>query len=127
VNRTVGDFGLLTLDGGGRGLIAAVNQDGTVNNRSNPAKWDSAVSVFGTGPISSTSAQPLAVGGVNNSCGLSAPVVFEYAGPAPGPIPGVQQVNLRLPPNRDCRPGWMLIRPAAGFASAPPTNIYVAP
>jgi uncharacterized protein (TIGR03437 family) len=112
VNRTGGDFGLLTLDGAGRGLIAALNQDGTVNGPGNPAKWNSVVSVFGTGPISAAPPQPLGVGGVNNSFGLSGPVVFEYAGPAPGTISGVQQVNFRLPPNRDFPPGWLLVRPA---------------
>src|SRR5581483_2614522 len=41
--------GLFTLDGSGSGQVAALNQDGSVNNGSNPAKAGSVVTLYATG------------------------------------------------------------------------------
>ena len=41
--------GLFTVDGSGSGQVAALNQDGSVNNGANPAKAGSVVTLFATG------------------------------------------------------------------------------
>jgi uncharacterized protein (TIGR03437 family) len=93
---------------GPTGLAAAVNQDGTVNSPSQPAKPGSIVTVFATGggsvfysdgalvPIGifSSNVPVLAVGGL-----LSLEV--EFAGAAPGMVAGVMQINFRVPASFD--------------------------
>ncbi len=41
--------GLFTVDGSGSGQIAAVNQDGSLNNGANPAKAGRVVTLYATG------------------------------------------------------------------------------
>jgi uncharacterized protein (TIGR03437 family) len=41
--------GLFTVDGSGSGQVAALNQDGSLNNGANPAKAGSIVTLYGTG------------------------------------------------------------------------------
>ncbi len=41
--------GLFTVDGSGSGQVAALNQDGSLNNGANPAKAGSVVTLYGTG------------------------------------------------------------------------------
>lgn len=65
-----------------------VNQDGTVNNVTNPAASGSVIAMWGTG-LSGNGTITANIGGQN----ISTPY---YAGPAPG-LPGVQQVNLVIP------------------------------
>lgn len=109
------EIGLFTADGSGRGQLAALNEDGSVNSSTNPAKVGSAVSVYMTGvgammpPIADgqlgplQSPFPIPVLGVsalvNNTVGLAngipAPVL--YAGQAPGLIAGAVQVNVQVP------------------------------
>jgi uncharacterized protein (TIGR03437 family) len=106
--------GLFTRDGSVLGLLAALNQDGTVNSESNPASLGSIVSVFGTGfgtmvpelvdgtaPCSANSA-PVTEITAQVFGSPSAPVVYAqanilYAGNAPCLIAGVVQINVRLP------------------------------
>ena len=95
-----------TQDASGTGLAAALNQDGSVNSPTNPAASGSIISLFGTGagqmnPASvdgqlagSDPARPLqpvsaTIGGV--------PAQVTYAGPAPGLVFGVLQLNLKIP------------------------------
>jgi uncharacterized protein (TIGR03437 family) len=84
-------------------LAAALNQDGTINSTSNPAKSGSIAAVFATG------------GGANFPNGTLVPIgiydttvpvwvvnaerSFEvvFAGDAPGLVAGVMQINFRLP------------------------------
>ena len=94
---------LFTLDGSGKGQAAILNQDGTINSRSNPASPGSIISVFMTGagrmnpPQTDGSLGPLAppfpapVFGVGSSIGQ-----VLYAGAAPGLIAGAIQVNIRI-------------------------------
>jgi uncharacterized protein (TIGR03437 family) len=101
---------LFTLDGSGKGQAAALNQDGTINSRENPAIRGSVVSVFMTGagrmtpqppdgsvwPISAPFATPvLSVG-----CNIGQ---VEYAGAAPGLVAGTVQLNILI--STDVRPG----------------------
>ena len=86
---------------------AILNEDGTQNSESNPAKRGSLVSVFGTGggatsPMSFT-------GGLSPTAPLllrqpvralitgGSPAVIQYAGVAPGLTTGLFQVNLFVP------------------------------
>lgn len=118
------DFAILSADGSGVGLAAALNQDGTLNSPDNPAKWESVVSIFGTGPPQEQN--PVSVSGFDTFIG--GPVSYEYVGPAPGAVPGVTQVNLRLPRNVFNVPaGWLLIRPAFAGNFHPPMMIFVGP
>lgn len=102
--------GLFTADGTGTGQAAAVNQDGTLNSASNPAPIGSVISLFATGlgktlPVTldgQVSAPPLSqlTLPVSVSVGYSflSPAQLQYAGPAPGEIAGVTQINVPLPP-----------------------------
>jgi uncharacterized protein (TIGR03437 family) len=94
----------------GSGLAAALNEDGSLNAPSNPAKRGTVVSLFGTGggvmsPAGVTGgfwpANPLsriALSVEIQICGGRAPVL--YAGSAPGLISGVFQINFRVPDDR---------------------------
>jgi uncharacterized protein (TIGR03437 family) len=100
--------GLFTADGSGHGQLAALNQDGTVNSSTNPAKPGSVVAVYMTGvgamapPIGDGQLGPLQppfpfpVLGVSATVnGAGAPVLF--AGQAPALIAGAVQVNVQIP------------------------------
>lgn len=105
---------IFTLDGSGRGQVAALNQDGTVNSATNPAPLGSVISLFTTGFGRLTGALPDDVltplmppwpaPQQHFQLYMSAPVASGaegmevlYAGPAPGLPPGVYQVNARIP------------------------------
>jgi uncharacterized protein (TIGR03437 family) len=103
--------GLFTADGTGVGQAAAVNQDGTINSASNPAPIGSVISLYATGAGQTS---PAAVDGQLSTSPLasqSLPVQvyigqqmvlstaqLQYAGPAPGEIAGLMQINVPLPP-----------------------------
>jgi len=88
-------------------FAAALNQNGSVNSASNPAAAGSIVSLFGTtlggssllqngaiwtaGPVNAAVSM-----GVEVTCGGQQLAVL-YAGPAPGEINGLFQINVQLP------------------------------
>jgi uncharacterized protein (TIGR03437 family) len=97
-----------TLNQSGRGQVAMVNQDGSINGPSHPAPKGSVVTVYGTGEGSTVPAS--ADGQVNSSVypkpllpssvtigGQSASIT--YLGAAPGFVAGVLQVNVTVPAN----------------------------
>ena len=102
-----GEPGLFTADATGKGQGAILDQNFDVNGASNPAAAGSAIMLFGTGggvtvppstdgtynPISTTGALALTttatIGGQ--------PATVLYAGPAPGLIAGIFQINLTIP------------------------------
>jgi uncharacterized protein (TIGR03437 family) len=102
--------GLFTADGTGAGQAAAINQDGTLNSATNPAPLGSVISLYATGggrtsppgldgqvspsPLASQSL-PVQVY-IGNQMVLSA-AQLQYAGPAPGEIAGLMQINVPLP------------------------------
>jgi len=102
--------GLFTANGTGAGQAAAINQDGTINSASNPAPIGSVVSLYATGGGQTSpagvdgqvSTSPLATQSlpVWAYIGLQ-PVLstaqLQYAGPAPGEIAGLMQINVPLP------------------------------
>ena len=106
--------GVFTLDGSGRGLAAARNQDGTVNGPFtkftpgfSPAPAGSVVAVYLTGAGQTT--PPGVTGSVNPINQLlrvtarvtatlaGIPADVEFFGAAPGIVNGVFQLNLRVP------------------------------
>lgn len=95
------------------GTAAAVNQDGTINSPSNPAKAGSIVSIWVTGIASffthstdgqiATTAQDYCCGveilmvlDPNASSGLPPGPIVTYAGAAPGLVAGVIQINFHI-------------------------------
>jgi uncharacterized protein (TIGR03437 family) len=99
---------LFATNSSGRGQVAALNQDLSVNSSTNPAKAGSIVAVYMTGvgamtpPIGDGQLGPLQppfpapVLGVSATVnGVNAPVLF--AGQAPALIAGAIQVNVQIP------------------------------
>jgi uncharacterized protein (TIGR03437 family) len=94
-------------------LEPVINPDGTTNSVDHPARWGSFVIVFLTG--AGNSSPPLEDGQISPGplpLALPASVSFDifgpvpepgtvlYAGPSPGLIAGLTQVNIHLPPAR---------------------------
>ncbi len=105
---------LFSLDASGGGPAVALNQDGSLNSRLNPAQRGSIVVVYGTGagltlpagangalaPLGPIDALPKPLGKVVLRLnGYSVPASGEilYAGAAPGLVNGLIQINFRLP------------------------------
>jgi uncharacterized protein (TIGR03437 family) len=98
---------LFRLHAGFSTQAVALNQDGTVNGRSNPAAAGSAISLFGTGfgpnaiqgvtgtisPLETETAL-LNVGVQLNSI----PAMVQWAGAAPGMLAGIGQIDIIVPP-----------------------------
>jgi endo-1,4-beta-xylanase len=96
---------IFAADATGSGLGAILNQDYSLNTTANPAAGGSVIAVFATGggtikggatdgalapgPGDQTLPVTATIGGV--------PAVVVYAGPAPGEVNGVMQVNLTVP------------------------------
>jgi len=99
--------GVFTLDQSGAGQGAIVNEDGTVNNPTNPAAAGSVVSIYATGE--GQTSPPGQDGEVVSALdvrrsnlpvkvsigGYDAEVL--YAGSAAAQVAGLLQVNVRLP------------------------------
>ncbi len=119
--------GLFSVDFSGRNQVAALNQDASVNTAANPAARGDLLVLYGTGagafrtpgvdgaviglPLPELQV-PLTVqiGGVN------AEVL--YAGPAPGLVSGVFQVNVRIPASVEPGPA-VPVRVASGTVLSP--------
>ena len=101
--------GLFTANGTGAGQLAAVNQDGTPNNGSHPAKAGTFISLFGTGigavdgaPPDGEPAKALAPTSLQTRVFINDGFVpdsdVQYSGLAPGFV-GVWQINVKVPAN----------------------------
>ncbi len=99
---------LFTVNGSGAGPGAIVNQDGTLNSPSNPAERGSIVSLFANGlalanttyidgEIAPETARPAAGVAAVSFFGVSAPIL--YAGPSPGLVSALTQINIVVPRN----------------------------
>jgi uncharacterized protein (TIGR03437 family) len=125
------------------GTAATVNQDGTRNSPTNPAKAGSIVSIWATGtgliyprPLDgqiSTTAQDYACCQVTIAPDYSlgpvlppGPVVF-YAGAAPGTVAGVVQINFQIPAPYIHALGTYNFTLIAGGKSSATAAIYVTP
>lgn len=99
--------GLFSSDSTGRGQGAILNEDGSLNSSANPAAKGSTIVLFGTGHGATFPA--LVEGQVTPSASIpqlyARPTVaiggqqaqIAYAGPAPGLIAGVLQMNVVIP------------------------------
>jgi uncharacterized protein (TIGR03437 family) len=125
------DFALFSLDGSGLGQAAALNQDGSINSIDNPAPRGSIVVLYGTGagvtvpPSTDDALAPLA-----DFPEPAEPiqVLFNraytevlYAGPAPGLVNGVVQINMRIPEDLPADPAEIPINVVIGGSQ------YVSP
>src|SRR5262249_32000377 len=98
--------GLFTQSATGVGQVLGANEDGTLNGGLNPAPPGSVITVYLTGGGQTNPAG--ITGGVSAEAGnllVSTTAVVDghpadvtYAGPAPGSVAGLIQVNLRVPP-----------------------------
>ncbi len=97
---------LFTVSGSGAGPAAALNQDGTLNSAANPVRRGEVIVLFGTGE---GALEPSALDGAVSAAPLPSPraeitvrigaadAEILYAGPAPGLVSGVLQINARVP------------------------------
>jgi uncharacterized protein (TIGR03437 family) len=131
---TATDPALFTHDGAGRGQSAALNQDGTVNGRTNPARRGSVVVLFGSG--FGEWKQSLADGAIVGSSlptpalpvsvtigGAAAKVL--YAGGAPGLVSGVVQINVQVPAGTAAGTSIAVVVTAGGKSSTADVTIAV--
>ena len=107
---------IFTVDGRPSGQALMINEDGTLNSQTNPARQGSTVTIYATGlnntqpalatgaialeaaPLAYQSALQIGVSGLIQIVGLP----FEepeitYAGAAPGFVAGLTQINFRAP------------------------------
>jgi uncharacterized protein (TIGR03437 family) len=119
------------------GNAAAINQDGTLNSQSNPAKAGSIVSVWATGvglPVAGANGQLTTTAGQMCDCQIeqvyiaseagptSVPPAYQqiqYAGPAPGTVTGVVQLNFQVTGSGE----YNLI---ANYQTSPIFSVYVS-
>jgi uncharacterized protein (TIGR03437 family) len=109
---------------------AAVNEDGTVNSASNPAKLGSIVSVWasGAGFITGNGALQLPIlvlwiQQYSAEAFIADSLEVLYAGQAPGSIKGLAQINFRLP----AETGIAEFQLQAGTAASVRFTIFVEP
>jgi uncharacterized protein (TIGR03437 family) len=130
------EFSIFTADSSGSGHTAALNEDGTVNSASNPARLRSIITIFGTGAgqtdpsgvdgqlASDPLPKPLAQLGVVLNGGTSIEVL--YAGAGPGLVAGVTQINARLPDSASFPLGAVPIVVTANGQSPPFQAVTIA-
>lgn len=117
------------------GQAAALNSDGTVNTKENPAQAGSVVSVFGTGasnwPLGTRDGSvnplsPLVYVSVGAVAGNQAYTPVPFAGAAPGLVAGVFQINVQLPPTvYPPELGTVDIRAVVAYEMGAPAFVYV--
>ncbi|MGA2186043.1 MAG: IPT/TIG domain-containing protein [Bryobacteraceae bacterium] len=136
--------GVFTVDGS---MAAALNQDGTVNSKANPAPLGSIVSIFATGlgPINPSQADgsvvglPLPVNTLTVDIGLvvcpespfpphvctdPGPGPISYAGPAPFEVAGASQINFQA--NTHSGMALTVVLPNGQGAASNMFNVHVA-
>jgi uncharacterized protein (TIGR03437 family) len=112
----------------GVGQAAALNQDGTVNSRDNPAGLGSVVVLYATGlgPLDPQADDGEVIPIAPPYPGLRQPVSVSidlleaevlYIGPAPGFVAGLVQINARIPAGIQNAGGVAVSLSAAGIAS----------
>lgn len=117
--------GIFTSDASGKGAAKALNQDGSVNSVSNPAKAGEVVILYVTGEGAVT---PTGADGKLSTAPLPKPVqsvtvkiggqsaTVQYAGAAPGLVAGLMQVNAVVPSGLTAGPVEVIV--TAGAASS---------
>ncbi|HUJ51056.1 MAG TPA: SBBP repeat-containing protein [Bryobacteraceae bacterium] len=114
---------LLTFDPSGSGQAAVINEDGTVNSVSRPAAPGSIVSLYAVGARATSDGDGAIAAEAQNVTSVQAVIGTPlqlaqvlYAGPSPGSISALTQVNVQLPAGvtGDHVPVWIL---AGGLTS----------
>ena len=112
-------------------VAAALNEDGSINSPTNRAAPGSIVSIFATGfgalvpqPVDG-SVVSLPLPELEQNIDMFGPGFIQvlYAGPAPGQVAGVMQVNFRLPDDMTQTPTIILF---AGGGSAQDFTVWVS-
>jgi uncharacterized protein (TIGR03437 family) len=120
--------GVFSIAGSGQGPGAILNSDGNVNSPASPAARGDWVSIFATGAGVTTAngvdgyvtsaPPPVPIGNVAVTIG-GVPCLVNYAGPAPGLVSGVLQINAQVPAS--VTPGLaMPVQISVGSSSSPP-------
>ena len=107
--------GIFTLDRSGQGPAAVLNQDNSVNGAASPADRGSVIQVFASG-IGDDPVQ-IAI------AGIAARVTF--AGPAPGAVDGLFQVNAVVPPDAPVGTSVPIVLTAGPYRSQDGATIAV--
>jgi uncharacterized protein (TIGR03437 family) len=101
--------GIFTVDGSGSGQAAALNEDGSLNSTSNPARPGSIMVLYATGAglLKPTPEDGTVVGGLLPTVPATlqvgrCPAEVLYSGSAPGLVAGTIQVNFRVPSQPSC-------------------------
>jgi uncharacterized protein (TIGR03437 family) len=107
--------GIFSLDGSGKGQAAILNEDGSINSPSNPARRGSIISIFGTGGGETAPGvvDGQILSGILPATNLPVSVFFDlgnnehqvqakrgevlYAGGVSGSVAGLVQINVRVP------------------------------
>lgn len=126
--------GIFTLDSSGKGTAACLNQDGSVNTATAPARIGDVLACFATGegqtapggidgkPATLPLAKPNLPVGISIG-GQSAN--FTYAGGAPGQVAGVMQFNVQIPSGIQTGNAVPLTITVGYFSSRPGVTIAV--
>jgi uncharacterized protein (TIGR03437 family) len=113
------------------GSAAAINQDGTVNSQSHPAKSGTYVSIWatGTGAFAGMDGQRAESAQYTCSCSIlddrNMPYAVSYSGTSPGLVNGVTQVNFQVP--QSTSPGAVDFLLSVGGKVSDFTHVYVSP
>jgi uncharacterized protein (TIGR03437 family) len=96
--------GILTPDASGMGQAAAINLDGSINSSAHPAAAGSIISLYVTGAGATPGPDGSVASAARNTTGISVVLgnpyqvaTVLYAGPSPGTISVVMQINVQLP------------------------------
>jgi uncharacterized protein (TIGR03437 family) len=126
---------MVSVDSSGKGPVAAVNQDNTLNTAANPAQKSTVVTIYGTGvgqqpgyvPFPTgkgASATPGFTGNYTYSIGGSAPAPAAYAGPTPTAV-GLAQFNVTIPNSSPGGEVPVVVTSPNGVSSQAGTTIFV--
>ena len=96
---------------------AVLNQDNSVNGPAQPAERGSVIQAFGTGIGPIIGSVKVSIGGVD--------AFVQFAGQAPGAVPGLYQVNAIVPMQVSPGAAVPLVLSAGGIASPPGATIAV--
>ena len=124
--------GIFTLNSAGAGQAAVLNQDNSVNGPNQPAAGGTVIQIFATGiPVQGAVTGTVTPSPVFNAtppvsvliAGMSANVT--YAGPAPGQVAGLVQVNAVVPEDAPTSAAVPILLKAAGQQSQTVATIAI--
>jgi uncharacterized protein (TIGR03437 family) len=128
--------GIFTFDSSGKGQVAAVNQDGSLNTASSRAKVGEIISLFATGEGQTT---PPGLDGKPASLPLPRPNLsvsatiggrtagVQYAGGAFGLVAGLIQINVQIPSGIEVGSAVPVVMQIGNVSSQNGVTISVAP